>query len=219
MKNEYLSARLNKKFFDIGDQIYLKKRIFLTFQSLIKTFYNIEIKSFNKILDLGAGDKNFTKVVKENGIDCIGLDINDVDLENQKINYENEHFDLVSGISLIEHIFNPTNFLRESLRVLKKNGFLILITPDWKYNVEDFYNDPTHIRPYTKKSLKFLLKSFGFNEIVIVPWLVCKPACLWKIPFSFFLARNLPFTHNQNKLIPEFLKGKSKTLLVVCRKS
>ena len=38
MKNEYLSARLNKKNFDIGNQIYLKKRIFLTFQSLIKSF-------------------------------------------------------------------------------------------------------------------------------------------------------------------------------------
>ena len=73
MKNEYLSARLNKKIFWYRRSNIFKKRIFLTFQNLIKTFYNIEIKSFNKILDLGAGDKNFTKVVKENGIDCIGI--------------------------------------------------------------------------------------------------------------------------------------------------
>ena len=219
MKKEYLSALTNKQIFDKGDQIYLKKRIFITFQNLIKTFFNQDIKSFKKILDLGAGDKTFSRVVKENGIDSVGLDIQDIDLENQKINFENEHFDLVTGISLIEHIFNPTNFLTESFRVLKKDGFLILVTPDWEYNFKNFYNDPTHIRPYTQKSLKFLLKSFGYHEIKIVPWLVCKPPWLWKVPLSFFIARNLPFRHNNNKFIPDFLKGKSKTLLVICRKS
>ena len=219
MKKEYLSALTNKQIFDKGDQIYLKRRIFITFQNLIKTFFNQDIKSFKKILDLGAGDKTFSRVVKENGIDSVGLDIQDIDLENQKINFENEHFDLVTGISLIEHIFNPTNFLTESFRVLKKDGFLILVTPDWEYNFKNFYNDPTHIRPYTQKSLKFLLKSFGYDQIKIVPWLVCKPSWLWKAPFSFFIARNLPFRYNNNKFIPDFLKGKSKTLLVICRKS
>ena len=125
MKKEYLSARTNKQIFDKGDQIYLKRRVFITFQNLIKTFFNQDIKSFKKILDLGAGDKTFSRVVKENGIDSVGLDIQDIDLENQKINFENEHFDLVTGISLIEHIFNPTNFLTESFRVLKK---MILIS-------------------------------------------------------------------------------------------
>ena len=38
MKKEYLSARTNKQIFDKGDQIYLKRRVFITFQNLIKTF-------------------------------------------------------------------------------------------------------------------------------------------------------------------------------------
>ena len=94
----------------------------------------------------------------------------------------------------------------------------ILITPDWKLNIDNFFDDPTHVRPYTKESLEFLLDSHGFKNIKIVPWLVCKPTWLWKIPFSFLIARLLPFTGSRNPLIPNFLKGKSKTLLVVCTK-
>ena len=218
MKKEYLLAR-NKDISYKGNEIYLKRRVFFTFKNLIKTFYNQDMKSFEKILDLGAGDKSFVKVVRENGINCKGLDVDEIDLENEKINYEDGEFDLVTGISLIEHIFNPSNFLKESYRILKKDGFLILVTPDWEYNFKNFYNDPTHIRPYTQRSLKFLLKSFGYYQIKIVPWLVCKPSWLWKVPFSFFIARNIPFRHSNNKFIPDFLKGKSKTLLVICRKN
>ena len=114
MKKEYLSARLNKDIFYKRNEIYLKRRVFFTFKNLIKTFYNQDIKSFKEILDLGAGDKSFVKVVKENGINCRGLDVDEIDLENEKINYEDCEFDLVTGISLIEHIFNPSNFLKES---------------------------------------------------------------------------------------------------------
>ena len=67
----------------------------------------------------------------------------------------------------------------------------------------------------------FLLKIHGFSDIKIVPWLVCKPKWMWKIPFSFLLARLIPFggaKESKNNFIPGFLRGKSKTLLVVCRK-
>ena len=75
------------------------------------------------------------------------------------------------------------NFLTESFRVLKKDGFLILVTPDWEYNFKNFYNDPTHIRPYTQKSLKFFTKSFGYDQIKIVPskWFV-SPHGYGKLP-------------------------------------
>ena len=127
MKKFYFSALFNKDIFYKGDQMFLKRRVFLTFQNLIKTFYKQDIKSFSRILDLGAGDNSFIKVVKENGIDGYGLDIDDINLENEKLNFNDDHFDLITGISLIEHIVDPSNFLTETLRVLKKDGFLILI--------------------------------------------------------------------------------------------
>ena len=54
--------------------------------------------------------------------------------------------------------------------------------------MKNFY-DPTHIKPYTTTSINFLLESFKFKNIKIVPWLVCKPSWMWKIPFSFELIK------------------------------
>ena len=104
----------------------------------------------------------------------MGLDINQLNLETDKISLKNNSCDLITANSLIEHISNPENFLQECKRTLKDNGILIIVTPDWSLNVKNFYDDPTHIRPYTKKSLSFLLKSPGFKNIQVVPWLVCK---------------------------------------------
>ena len=108
------------------------------------------------------------------------------------------------------------NYLKN--RVLKKDGLFILVTPNWKFDMKGFYDDPTHVKPYTTKSINFLLESFKFRNIKIVPWLVCKPSWMWKIPFSFELARIIPFRGSRNKLIPNFLKGKSKSILIICQK-
>ena len=218
MSKEYFSALQKNEEYINENQLYLKKRVLITIQNLIKTFFNKNIKKGEFILDLGTADGTFVKVAKENGFQSLGLDIDQVNLENQSIDIKTETCDMVVANSLIEHIQNPTNFLREVKRVLKKNAFFILITPDWKLNIDNFFDDPTHVRPYTKVSLEFLLDSHGFKNIKIVPWLVCKPTWLWKIPFSFLVARLLPFTGSRNPLIPNFLKGKSKTLLVVCTK-
>ena len=67
------------------------------------------------------------------------------------------------------------------------------------------------------KIFKIFTKSFGYHEIKIVPWLVCNPHGYGKP--QVFYSQELAFRHNNNKFIPDFLKGKSKTLLVICRKS
>tara|TARA_B100001121_G_C18555350_1_gene557644 strand:- start:43 stop:699 length:657 start_codon:yes stop_codon:yes gene_type:complete len=218
MSKEYLQAIQKKEKYKKENQIYLKNRVFKTFKNLIKTFYNTELKKNQSLLDLGSADGVFVNVSKKEGLDAYGLDAHDLDLEDDKIDFSDNRFDIVTAISLIEHVKNPNNLLKETMRVLKKDGIFILVTPDWSYNVQNFYDDPTHVKPYTKKSLKFLLESFNFKEVYVVPWLVCKPSWMWKTPFSFLIARNLPFRGNRNKFIPEFLKGKSKTLLAICKK-
>ena len=143
-------------------------------------------------MDLGTADGTFVEVAKKL-CRSLGLDINEINLESDKIDLENETCDIITANSLIEHIKNPENLMKESKRLLKKNGILILVTPDWSQNFTNFYDDPTHVKPYTKKSLAFLLESFGFKNIKVVPWLVCKPVWMWKVPFSFLLARLIPF--------------------------
>ena len=219
MNKEYFQTLQNQESYGKKNQIFLKKRVLKTFLKLINVFLNKDVQKNSFILDLGTADGTFVEVVENNGFKSLGLDINEINLETDKIDLENETCDVITANSLIEHIKNPDNLMKESKRLLKKDGVLILVTPDWAQNFKNFYDDPTHVKPYTKKSLEFLLKSYGFENVKIVPWLVCKPTWMWKNPFNFLLARLIPFRGNSGRLIPGFLKGKSKTLLAICSKS
>ena len=218
MSKEYLENLIKRNDYEKDNQNYLKIRVLKTFENLIKTFFNKNIYDLKNSLDLGSADGSFVKVLKEKGFNALGLDIKDLNFENDKFTQKDDTFDLITAISVIEHLSNPNNFLTEVKRVLKKDGFFILVTPNWKYDMKNFYNDPTHIKPYTTTSINFLLESFKFKNIKIVPWLVCKPSWMWKIPFSFELAKIIPFRGSRNKLIPEFLKGNSKSILIICQK-
>lgn len=218
MSKEYLENLVKRDDYEKENQNYLKNRVLKTFANLINTFFKKNIYELKNSLDLGSADGSFVEILKKNGFNAFGLDIKDVNFENDKLELEDNSFDLVTAISIIEHLSNPNNFLTEVKRVLKKDGLFILVTPNWKFDMKGFYDDPTHVKPYTTKSINFLLESFKFRNIKIVPWLVCKPSWMWKIPFSFELARIIPFRGSRNKLIPNFLKGKSKSILIICQK-
>ena len=189
MSKEYFEALKKTDKYSEDNQIFLKKRVFKTINSLISTFFNETFKNDQFLLDLGSSDNTLVNVALKHGMKAKGLDIVDLDLEKDKINLPDNSCDIVTAISLIEHIHQPKNFLSEVKRVLKKNKYFVMVTPDWSSNMKNFFDDPTHLHPYTRKSLKFLLESNGFKNIKVLPWLVCKPAWMWKVPFSFFLAK------------------------------
>jgi SAM-dependent methyltransferase len=64
------------------------------------------------------------KVAKKYGIKAR---IGDVE---KKWNYPDEYFDIVIASHIIEHVVNPDQFILEAKRVLKKNGLLIVATPN-----------------------------------------------------------------------------------------
>ncbi|MFT7572241.1 MAG: 2-polyprenyl-3-methyl-5-hydroxy-6-metoxy-1,4-benzoquinol methylase [Paracoccaceae bacterium] len=72
----------------------------------------------------------------------------------------------ITCFHLIEHLKNGDHLLAEAFRILKPGGTLFLATPDWNKCVRTFYNDPTHIRPYTKNSIARLLRMYGFDPSV-----------------------------------------------------
>ena len=218
MSKEYFTALKKTDKYKEKKQIFLKTRVFKTINSLIKTFFDKNLESHQFLLDLGSSDNSLVKVAQNYGMKAKGLDIVDLDLEKDKINLPDDSCDVVTAISLIEHIHKPENFLKEVKRVLKSTGYFIIVTPDWSSSMKSFYDDPTHVHPYSKKSLKFLLELSGFKNINVVPWLVCKPTWMWKIPLKFFFARLIPFRGDTYDWVPNILKGRSKTLLSICTK-
>ncbi len=82
-----------------------------------------------------------------------------LDLGAEDLPFDDDHFDLVSAVEVVEHLVNGDNLIRNSYRVLKRGGHLILSTP----NLASWMNrlllpmgyQPVHMEP----SLEFAVGS------------------------------------------------------------
>jgi 2-polyprenyl-3-methyl-5-hydroxy-6-metoxy-1,4-benzoquinol methylase len=184
---------------------------------LIKNFFNFEEKNGLKVLDVGSGDKFLKVPFEKKNFLYQGLDIDIIDFNNDQFPFTDNSFDIVVSLAVIEHIKNIDNFLNEINRILKKGGFIFFSTPNWSYAFKNFYDDYTHVQPYTKKSLSKILSDFNFEDIHIVPGLRNKYFWQYTMPFAEFFAMILPFTGDA-KFIPSFLKGKATSLFALAKK-
>lgn len=132
------------------------------------------LKEGMSILDNGCGRGEFLHAFSTLGLKVSGTDVSDyckeaaiVDLNNEKLPYPDNYFDVVFSKSVIEHIQNTENYIAEMKRVLKPEGIIILLVPDWETQYYIFYQDPTHIHPYTVKSINSLLSMFEFKEVKV----------------------------------------------------
>lgn len=195
------------------------ERAFDTFKNLIKVFYSENIFDKKYALDLGEGDKSFVKLLQSKKFKVKGYDIDTVNFETDSLPEQDNSIDIIFCNSVIEHINNISKFFSEIYRVLKKGGILIIITPNFTYDFKNFYDDPTHVNPFTETKLSEVLKLFNFSNVEIVPWVVKKSSFFWKIPFKFFVCRYFLVTNNESKIpIPSFFKGQTRSLLSISQK-
>ncbi len=169
-----------------------------------------------RFLDIGCGTGKqafaFSKYFKEiYGIDQYKdaqahfesydrtIELSNVNLENESLPYKDGFFDLIFTKSVIEHVHNTDHFLSEARRVLSPKGRLIILTPSWKTQWRHFFDDYTHVKPFTETGLKRALNCNGLNihcltEFYQLPW-------LWKRPGLKFLCQAIA-------LLPESMKWK-----------
>ncbi len=75
-----------------------------------------------------------------------------LDLDREKLPYEDESVDFIIAYHLVEHLHNFIPFMNECHRVLKKDCRIELTTPSPL--CEYFWQDPTHVRGYTLNTFK-----------------------------------------------------------------
>ena len=148
-----------------------------------------------KVLDIATGTGAFARRIADNfpGWD---LEINDfedralvVDFKKKKVDLNsrfNDQFteggyDLVVALEVIEHIENPWNFIREVRGLLRKNGLLVLSTPNidstidrlhYLINGHSFYfgesgytNSVGHITPVPDWLFRKIVKTSGYSHV------------------------------------------------------
>lgn len=186
-------------------------------------YYKLDtIKASSNLLDVGSGDGTFCNVLNSLGTNSYGVDGSEgTDFEKDiKIDYEDNYFDFIIFNAVIEHLKNPNIILKEIYRLLKTSGVLITTTLNFKYATKHFYDDPTHLRPYTNVSLKRIMELNKFKVNMVEPLFYDKSLLLLKLPFKYYLAANLPFKNHTFKKfpIPKFLRGRTTTLICLSRK-
>lgn len=133
------------------------------------------------LLDIGCGRGDFARGFLECGLRVEGVDISVFSIKEntnsgvtiKKANvfesrwpFPDNYADVIFSKSVIEHIHNPEIFMNETYRVLKPGGRIITMTPDWETCHTSFYNDFSHVQPYTVRGLRDLLRMSNFHDVI-----------------------------------------------------
>lgn len=145
-----------------------------------------------RILDVGCNDGTVSRMLETTGATVTGLDLSEACVAaarargieavqghaQERFPFEDMEFDVVFAGEIIEHLVDPEAFLRESYRVLKRGGAIVLTTPNLaslgnrirlllgRYPrllgayLADEFGDHFHL--FTVDKLKSLLERTGF---------------------------------------------------------
>lgn len=101
-----------------------------------------------------------------------GLEVHVGDLSAQM--YPLDYFDVITCSHVIEHLYDPTNFLIECKRVLKPKGRLVIVTPNSESLGRVVFGrhwrglePPRHLQIFSANGLKVLAGRAGFAECQI----------------------------------------------------
>lgn len=144
-----------------------------------------------KILDIGCATGYLGKEIKEKGAQKVcGIDISEnaineakknideavaLDIQKDELLFLENYFDAIILSEVIEHLFLPEIAVQKIRKVLKKDGFLIITTPNFlvfsnrikmflgKFQyTESGFLDRGHIHFFTYDSLIDFIKKNGF---------------------------------------------------------
>jgi SAM-dependent methyltransferase len=121
------------------------------------------------LLDVGCGTKPYRELFATD--QYVGLDIDsessrargvaDALYDGKRFPFEDGRFRCVLCNQVLEHVFNPQEFLGEIHRVLDERGMLLLTVPF----VWDEHEQPYDYARYSSFGLKALLESNGFRVV------------------------------------------------------
>lgn len=133
---------------------------------------NINGYSEISLLDIGCGNGHLLKDASQYVKSAVGIEkfdyskpkfnnILNIDIFDN--NFENNSFDIITFLDVMEHIEDENKFLQEVKRLIKPDGTIIITVPAYQWlfsNSDIFYG---HYRRYNSKMLKKVLEDNGLE--------------------------------------------------------
>lgn len=142
----------------------------------IVSYLNKFIPKDGVVLDIGAGYCDFInnvvskkrialdyspdfKQYADKGVQTVESKVTDMGA------VEGETVDVVFASNLFEHLTDEDldKTMKEVRRVLKENGRLILMQPNYRLSYKTYFDDPTHKKVFSDEALKNFLISYGME--------------------------------------------------------
>lgn len=145
-----------------------------------------EFKKSGKVLEIGCGNGFLLKMLADIGYDCVGLEPspkafqfakeeNNLKVINSFLEantFEENTFDVVIILDVLEHLYQPNEVMKLIYRVLKPEGIVLAVTGDvlslnakiWKSKWFYFFTWE-HISFFSKSSLKQLFVKTNFHVL------------------------------------------------------
>jgi SAM-dependent methyltransferase len=131
-----------------------------------------------RVLDVGAGRGGFVQEACRQGLDALGLEmqpeaafvwgpigVHGVIADGLRAPFGAAAFDVVRMKEILEHVHEPLALVREGNRLLRPGAVLIAHVPtpySQFYPVANFWDDYTHVRPFSRTALTRLFVDAGF---------------------------------------------------------
>lgn len=139
-----------------------------------------------KLLDVGCGVGTLVAVAEKKGWDAVGMDpsekakelakkVLDIEILNSYLadsHFEDESFDVVVLLAVLEHAFNPLSIMEQVGKILKPGGRVIFSTPNldnlpyqlMQNKAEYSWFVKEHINHFTIQTHRALLEKTGFQN-------------------------------------------------------
>lgn len=139
-----------------------------------------------RLLDIGCSYGNYLVEMKE-----LGWNVRGIDLDWKSVNYgktelgldivycdfdsyeTKDKFDVISARMFLEHMFSPQKVLEKAKKMLKTNGQMIIIIPDFSGFESRLYKNyaytlqlPTHLFHFTHTSIEKYLTRLKYSKII-----------------------------------------------------
>ena len=152
--------------------------------------YEIALKNIvlgQKVLEIGCGSGFFLKELMNKGIDATGIELNEIAVQDAKAlglkvilstieEYSkfDEKYDVICSFQVLEHVYQVKSFLDSCLKILNKDGILIISVPNNEPFLfkNDLYNvlnlPPHHVGLWNKNSFEGLQSIFKIEIIELI---------------------------------------------------